>query len=204
MAFKQSVENSNSDAVLLEECSLELCSRVDWTKLKALRTLYGSKALELRYLQTCAHLRSRQPLAEQQTHKEHKFLRNLRRHTKLRLLPAFWIGRSCFDIFIPAVRGGGQNKMRGMVIEIDGPVHQIEGKMKKDEMRGEMLKQFGIAHVGIDNATLDGELPRTLIAELKTFKRLDYRARQRLIGNIQAWTVFVNEKYLPGGHCGTR
>lgn len=199
MEFKRSDIETHLETALLEEAEQELCGRVEWRKLKALRTIYGHQGLEQLYWRTCAYLRGRQPLAEQQTHAECKFLRVLRRHTKLRLFPSFWIGRSCFDVFIPAVRGGVHSKMRGLVIEIDGPVHLIENKMKKDEARGEMLRQFGIVHMALDNMDLGGELPQLLISELKTFRRLDHRARRRLLGNVHAWTVLVNEKYLPEG-----
>lgn len=111
-----------------------------------------------------------------------------------------WIGPHCFDFFFPYICGRPKNpnqelplkkfcRGRGLVLEVDGSVHDTQQKMNKDEGKGEYLKRLGIMHSSVRNLEIDRY---SLFATLQSYKHLPLlssRCRARLLRKIYLETI---------------
>jgi very-short-patch-repair endonuclease len=124
---------------------------------------------------------------------ELKFERLLRKEMKIQFLKQFWIGDSCFDFFIPGVCGKpGGKRMKGLVIEIDGGVHSLELKMKKDETKGELLQRLEIGHYSISNEKVNNKTIQEIAKLLRTSQSLDFRGKQRVLRVAYLVTIIAD------------
>lgn len=127
----------------------------------------------------------------ERTHKERTFLKGLKLHSQKQVLPSVRIGGHCVDLFVPNIRSSenGTHVMRGLAIEVDGDIHNDEGKMRKDELKNAMLSILGIGMTSIPNWDLREPTVRILQQQLGSFRRLDSRERQRLWRRIYVLTL---------------
>jgi very-short-patch-repair endonuclease len=173
--------------------------------LKSIDSLIATipkRQLEESYKVVSRQLFYQNKMATIRTTAELFFANQIKRQIRLEVLPSVWIGRFCVDFFIPGVGGhvvNGRRQMKGLVIEINGPVHNFELKMNKDENRGEVLKRLGIGTLNIDNMDINSHAVRQLIAELKSIPRLNWRAKDRLKKRIYSWTILANNALYVGG-----
>jgi len=87
------------------------------------------------------------------TSSEAKFLAIWNKEVGLPIFPSVQIGDYLADFLLPSVSGGrsGPDSYRGVVVEVDGPVHFEEGKQRKDRHTEEMLKALRIVCIRLDN-----------------------------------------------------
>ena len=118
----------------------------------------------------------------------------IREKTRLKFEKSIWIGRRNIDLFSFAIKGFSlEGKVsKGLAIEVDGGIHNIEFKMKKDQSKYKGLYSLGIAVSVIENHDLNHPCVVALIEGLKSCKRLDTRARDRLRRNIYIYTLVQN------------
>lgn len=183
------------------EIAFEL-KRPKLDKIDSLITAIPREQLKESYELLCKQLYFEHKMTTIKTTSEQFFASQIRRQTKLEVWTSVWIGRFCVDFFIPGIGGelvGGRRLMKGLVIEINGPVHNFEPKMTKDENRGEVLKALGIGVLSLDNIDLGSKEVRDLIAKVKAMPRLNWRAKQRLKSRIYSWTILANNALYIGG-----
>ncbi len=153
---------------ILEDCYQNVCSTLDFEE--------GRKTIK--------------------TTAEDEFFTKLSKSTRLKFHRSVWIGRRNVDIFCPGVCGTSINRrgirMRGLVIEVDGPVHDLESKMRRDSTLLIMLTRLGIGMTSIPNSDLREATVKALLEQFKSFERLDTRGRARLMRNIHILTVARN------------
>lgn len=111
--------------------------------------------------------------------------------TNKAILASTWIGHHCFDLFIPNVRSeiGEGRRMRGLAIEVDGDVHNLESKMRKDERKSEILQMIGVGQTHIPNLEFNEPTVKIIQERLKGLKPLDSRERRRLWKRIYLITI---------------
>lgn len=120
--------------------------------------------------------------------------------SNLKFHRSFWIVNRNVDLFCPGVgqlhapiRKGYKIErepiMRGLAIEVDGPIHDSELKMRKDTSKSDFLHTLGIGHIAIENADVKSRVVQNTIQQLKNLPRLDTRARVRLLRKIYTATI---------------
>ncbi len=133
------------------------------------------------------------PDAILRTRAENEFYNAIRRATRLKFYRSFWMINRNVDLFCPAIASGWDDTrpydMRGLVIEIDGSIHNCECKMRKDCSKYAALQQAGIGCCVIENGDLHVPAVQNLINNLKNTERLDTRARRRQMKLIQILTL---------------
>ena len=134
------------------------------------------------------------PQASSPTFFENEFFRKLKSSTSLEVLQSTWIGNGCVDIFIPGVAGepGASRQMRGLVLEVDGPVHDQESKMRRDEHKRDQLAELRIGTMSLRNESLRHEASLLLVRKIRWMPRLDTRARRRLWRDIYLFTLVLH------------
>ena len=128
--------------------------------------------------------------------------------TNLTCIPSVWIGLFNYDIFVPGFGKGDDRKNgnfspQGMAIEVNGPVHDREGKQVKDELKSELLRVLGIQQFVINNDECREKTVKNIIGNLanKNF-HLDFRAKKRVWMRVHLATISTNlddlewEKFL--------
>ena len=184
--------------MLLNEIRQETCENVDFSAIKKLKLLVSFSKLEQIYTLIVKELSAQNRRAMIQTHHEIRFRRFMARATNTRLYTSVWIGKSNFDFFLPYIAGemNGDRRMRGLVIEIDGGIHNFEPKMKKDTLKAEMLLSLGIGTLSLDNNSIYTLNVRRLLRTIKNAPKIDFRASKRLWTNIYAYTILTNKDIL--------
>lgn len=163
---------------------------------------FKADILENIYESTCKALYKRHRLTTVRTHAELHMFSRIRKETKLEVFTSVWIGRFCVDLFIPNIGGkieNGKRNMRGLVIEVNGDVHNFEPKMVKDENRVKVLGELGIGVLYVDNPDIDSPEMRNLISKIKDFPRLGWRSKKKVWSRIHAWTIIANNSLSYGG-----
>lgn len=184
----------------------EICfeaQRPDLTKIDGLIAAIPADELKIVYESAKEKLIFQNKMATIRTHSEIYFANEVKRHTRLEVLPSVWIGRFCVDFLIPGIGGElikGRRKLRGLAVEIDGPIHNIEPKMKKDENRRGVLASLGIGLYSIENSDLNSKPVKAFLNELRELPRLSWRAKQRVMSRVYSWTVIANNALYVGGN----
>lgn len=176
-------------------------SDVNLGQIKALSKAIPFKDLQAIYLSTIKRIGAENRQITIRTHSELVIHSYIAKTTRLTILPGFWIGKSCFDFFVPSIGGdlvNGKRSMRGLAIEIDGLVHQYEGKMKKDEHKITMLGKLGIGLLNIENCDIHSPAIAKLISSIQTMPRLSFRSRQSVLRKVYAHTLIVNKALYYG------
>lgn len=112
----------------------------------------------------------------------------------------FWISNFNADLFIPSVaserfcRDG--RDMRGLVIEIDGPVHDRIFKMSKDEHKVKGLSRLGIGLTVIRTTDLNSSHWRRMLEGLAKRRRVPGRTRKNLFRKIYLETLVFHAPYV--------
>lgn len=167
-------------------------------KLKRpLEKILPFSTLERVYQETRKKCIQLHPPEKNQTEKENDFYRLIKSKTKMEVYRSFLIGKRFADFFIPCLKGEvqirhGQRQMQGVVIEIDGKVHDKEYKMRKDNSKYELIHKLDIALSSIDNEDVEKPSTRNLIRSLTELPRLDTRGRRRLIQKVYLTTLARN------------
>jgi len=158
------------------------------------------KELQLRviYLEICNQLDLYYSPETVRTKHEEIFSNQIKKYTKLKFFKSVWIGRRCVDIFIPSLAGSGtsKNKMKGLVVELNGSIHDEYEKMNRDENLGNYLQSIGIGLASIDNYDLRHSNVISFFEQLPNIERIDFRARQRLWRTIYIETIRKNEDLI--------
>lgn len=128
-----------------------------------------------------------------QTSYEKLFKIRINRKTKIKIYRQVWIGNHCIDLFIPCV--GIRNSdfkrgycLKGIAIEIDGPIHRTYFKQKKDDYKNASLSELGILVWRVENL----DTHKAGIIDFKNDQRigrLSSNARARLWQRIQMLTL---------------
>ncbi len=189
-----------------DELKFENSEDVDLEKVYRLRKLMSLKELEDGWEVAVEHLNRVHSKAATQTTSEFNLHKLIQKKTKLRVYRSFWIGKRCVDFFIPSICYENinyttnnsltslnllkmDNQMKGLVIEVDGKVHDIETKMNKDNRRDQALLKLGIGVLHIENEDINSTHIVNLIKSLKSMPRLSYRARKAQREMILAYTI---------------
>lgn len=157
----------------------------DWKSLyKHYRSEYESvsKSLNTKY-----------PRVGQRTVWERQVTSLIQTHTRLQYFQNLWIGNHNIDIFFPSIAGDVRKKdrrLRGLAIEVDGPIHDSTLKMKKDYTKQGYLHSLGIGLYTIENMDVSKASSfRRCMEGLATLPRIDSRARKRLWFRIYLETL---------------
>jgi len=113
--------------------------------------------------------------------------------TRLEPKISFWIGPFNADLFFYQVGGEfilGKQRAHGLVLEVDGEIHDGETKMKKDGHRLEAFSKRGIMLHSIRNEDVKESAIHTLFRQLKLHIVSDHKARRRLLMRLYIWTLF--------------
>lgn len=170
----------------------------DWNFRRSLCELEFFE-LERMYMLLCEFIQIEHFPKMTQTYAEDKIYSMILKSTKLEVHRSIWIGNMNVDLFIPSVKSTSSETgrgIRGLAIEIDGPIHDVAFKMKKDQKKYETLHSLSIATVCIENSDRNSETVRTLISSIKTLSRMDSRARKRLMRNIYIATFLAHKDVI--------
>lgn len=169
----------------------------EWKLNSSLSSSLQLKVLKARYDELTLNLTKSRCYESLKTLVEGKVLSDLKAHTRLHVWTSVWIGNHSLDLFIPSLAGRGDPGVigyNGLAIEVDGSVHDLEYKIRKDHRKIDKLKKLGIAVYSISNHDLREETYRAFLRNLQSQKRLDTRARNRLLRNIYIYTLAVHLK----------
>jgi hypothetical protein len=168
----------------------------DWNR-DTILSLYRNVPFDdllLKYRAVTSLLNCTKRGATQKTAAHANYSRSLRCRTGREIKESFWIGTYNFDIFIPSIWASPLSKprMKGLVIEIDGPVHNYENKMNKDEERIDFLKRLEIGMLSVSNIDSTEGSAERLIQGTAHYFETDSRSRQRQMRAIYIATILCN------------
>ncbi len=141
------------------------------------------KQLQLEYKLLCDDLNQKHNQETVRTKAELKWIYEIKKMTKLQIIPQFWIGNHCLDYFIPALK---------MAIEIDGPIHNKEFKIKKDQYRDENLSKLNIPVMSIPNEDIE-RVHIKFFSHFKFTKRLSTYQKRKMYVEIYLRTKFTQQ-----------
>lgn len=159
--------------------------------------------LERTYITLCHALNSKYGVETSQTHAEDVIYNNIKKVCRLEVIRSMWIGNLNIDMFIPSIKSeadGDSNLtkrvFRGLALEIDGDIHNTQFKMKKDQHKYKALDSMSICLFVIENTDINHIVVKNMINNLNTLKRLDTRARKRLLRNIYIHTILSHKDLI--------
>lgn len=128
------------------------------------------------------------------TVRELKLLHSFQAATHKHFYHSTWIGSACFDLFVPNVRSNvnGGRVMRGLLIEVDGDVHNLESKMRKDELKIEVAQMIGIGVTSVPNFEFSESTVKNIIEKVNMLQPLESRERRRLWRRIYLLTLAIH------------
>lgn len=162
-------------------------------------SLYDYKTLEKAYFKICKSLNA--VFKESKTtYAEIQFCKKLKSKTRLKFFTSFWIINRNVDFFFPSMgtlyprftKGSKilkQRHMRGLAIEVDGDVHNLEVKIKKDENRDELLNKLCIGVTTVKNEDLAIKQINQFISGIRTQDILCTRSKRRIMSKIYFLTI---------------
>ncbi len=165
-----------------------------------LRKVKNRGELQAEYKSVCSKL-DQQRLSERTvTPAEKLFLAQFRAIYRVQLMPQVWIGNFLLDYFTPAFgvykTGGRGFRLKGVAFEIDGPIHERQGKSQKDLYKEASLHDLGISVIRLTNEQVySGSHFLTRSAFDAEYGRLCSRARQRLWSRIHLLTVIYHQEF---------
>lgn len=165
-----------------------------WLQIRNKRFRISNEALEAKYLQLVDILNKRYPRSIEQTPFEKYIIKKIRVSTKLQIRRSYWIGPFNFDLFFGQLGELGASSMRGLAIEVDGSIHDVQIKMSKDQIRYNMLHALKIGLHPVDNREVNSKTESDFISKIKSIRRLDHRARKRLLWDIHLFTLCCHLK----------
>jgi len=157
--------------------------------------------LQRLYWELSAHLNKTNPQV-QQTRAEIAHWKRLKSKTGKKIMPSFWIGTGCVDLFIPNIRAPKLDKSKpagsGLAIEIDGDVHNLETKMLKDESKSRQLQILKVMKMSQSNWDINSESFKSFCLRINNLSSLSYSERRRMRVKIFAFTLachFSEDKF---------
>lgn len=152
--------------------------------------------IEKVYKKLCKQLNTKHQGEPARTLKEFQVYKILKKKTKVKILRSIWIKKRNIDLFIPCLRGERVlqqlNSFKGLVIEVDGDIHNEYGKMKRDNSKYEQLDKLKIALYTIENKDLNEKTFQDLANSFNRLKRLDSRGRKRVLRNVYLATLYAH------------
>lgn len=133
---------------------------------------------------------------------EDQFVNLLKQSTKLKFYRSFWIQNFNIDVFIPAIKAEAGTTLvaslgfKGMAIEIDGEIHQQYFKLKQDQTKYAALHELLICTAAIENQDINSHTVQSFLKDLSKMKRLDHRAKSRLMRNIYLLTIIRHSRFI--------
>ena len=195
------MKNKNQHGLYIGETRLK--GLVDFRKLKQV-TRYQLNDFRLEQLKnsydsiTC-ELNSIYKPETSKTVEEHVINQKLKAYTKLMFKRSFWIGSRNIDFFFPYLAGDIANqgsRFKGLVIEVDGPIHNQQRKMSRDCSKYKQLHDLGIGVYTIENEDININTFTTFLSFLSKCPRIDNRAKNRLMRNIYLKTIYENKEIV--------
>lgn len=157
------------------------------------------ETLQELYMETCKVLRRTYPESMETTPSERFFASEIAKSTKLKFYQSVWIGRYNYDILIPSIKASKEWRnysFKGLVIEVNGGIHDREFKLLKDESKGQLLTKLNISGTTILNGDKRSEPVKSLINHLGGLPRLDWRGRQRVWQRIYIETLLSHQEIV--------
>lgn len=132
---------------------------------------------------------------------EKYFLDNLKSKSRLKLDRSFWIGNRNVDLFTPSVKtlpDKESKQSKGVVIEIDGPIHNKKFKICRDEHLGGFLKNFSLPIMSVPNHELHQPVIINFVNKLSKLPKTNHFERSSLYRDIFWKTIltFVSDREL--------
>lgn len=165
--------------------------------LNKIEKLVPLDQLELLYESIVAR-RSGDP-ESQRTKTEEKVFQELRSYYKGQIFRSFWIGNRNVDFFLPSLRGDsalqsikgfqGSRYFKGLVIEVDGSIHDRKFKMSKDNSKYQLLHKLDIGLLTIENRDMNSEVTLSMLRFIKNLKTVDSRQKRRVFRNVYIKTI---------------
>lgn len=187
----------------IEEIEFEGSNKPTLNQVNCLRKLLTNNQLNTYYDVASAKLENINCLAIEKTRSELFFRSLLKKHTKLTVYTSFWIGRRCVDFFLPAI--GHENVvirqsedlsikksskgMKGLIIEIDGDIHNRGFKMTKDNNRDDDFLGLEIGVFHIENQDIFSNEIHHIIQKISSMPRLAHRTKIAQLNRIKAFTI---------------
>lgn len=172
---------------------------MDKTFRKRFRQL-EERQLSLAYDQLSIALNEIYDVEAKQTLFEEIFKKMWISTTNVAIYQSIWIGKRNIDFFIPGITSckdlGFRSKMKGLVIEIDGKIHESYQKMKKDESKFDSLQGLGIGSIVFENRSFDNPVVLKVLDNIPKFYNDDYRLRKRLWRNIAYVTLRAHKQLI--------
>lgn len=127
----------------------------------------------------------------ERTSAERMFSYDIFKATKLNVLRSLWIGNVNVDMFFIAIK---HKNAKGLIVEIDGSIHDREFKMCKDTSKLEYLHSLGFMVQVFENTDVYEKqvLLEKFCNRLPYFERCCSRARKILWRKIYLETIFYH------------
>lgn len=140
-------------------------------------------------------------LERHETWSEQKFKMVFNETNKIQVLKQVWIGNCLVDFFIPALGVVKPNNtkgfsFKGIAVEVDGAIHNVEAKMKKDRYKNDFLESLEILVWRVPNEQVMNRKCSFIVQNLVENKsnRLCSRARRQLLHRIQLATALTHSQ----------
>lgn len=144
--------------------------------------------LEVMYKKISTALNSKHNMEAVSTKFEKRFGAYLKSLARVKFFPGFWIGRNCVDIFF---------QRYGLIVEIDGGIHNSEMKMNKDEFRDDYFKKLKLMVKHVENENVWNFVLLFVDAvRTKKIKQVDTRSKNKTLKTIYIKTIARNIKLL--------
>lgn len=163
-----------------------------WLIVKDKKLNIGFLELERKYFEIANKLNHSNKPAIARTSFENSLAKKIRQKTKLQFKRSFWVGNFNYDFFFHQLGEKGKVAGKGLVIEVDGAVHDIEPKMRKDQLKYQIAEILRIPVCSISNEDLRESTVASILDKLRRIRRLDTRARKRLLTDIYLFTIITH------------
>lgn len=161
----------------------EVRSRKSWRALKieeARLEKLDLKDLWKKYWLKVRVIEARFPDENNRTLAESEFIRKIKAHTTFEIHPGFWVGPWQVDAYLPEINA---------LVEIDGSIHESEGKMYCDSIKFKKLaKLFGNWPISFSNQIVYSNF-KYVLNTLERLPRLDYREKELQIKRLLLTTL---------------
>lgn len=187
------LDNQHLEQLINEEADLE--RHIERGKNKKIYTTnLDFRSLKDIYRRISKELNKRFPDATVRTSYEIHFERYLKANTKIQFFRSYWIGVKNIDFFITSIGGTvgsrcSRRRGHGLAIEVDGPVHYLESKGRKDSVKCAVLDRLGIIHCVIPNSYVQSSGSRRIVEGIRTAPKIYHRDKIRLLRKIYMETI---------------
>lgn len=121
----------------------------------------------------------------------------IKQECRIKVLRSFWIMKRNVDFFVPSLCGQSslisKQSFKGLVIEVDGDIHNHQFKMNRDNSKYLQLHKLNIAVHTVENEDLKRESFRAFLRHMKSLPQLDSRGRKRVLRNVYLATLAAHQ-----------